>query len=178
MSKINPELIDTINKHFDSVDDKEDALMLAMCLYLNNIMFLYRRGIVKSQDEEDTLFKRFRILFVQEDPDNDTVARKFKLKIPLFVSEVEESQWDIYYKWLVKNLKLSAQKGRFSQTIEGKEAFKELQLIKGFDLARLQACTEAYYMREGQYAKALPKFLVENARGEYEGYKEVKSKLI
>lgn len=176
--QFNPELLKTIEDHFDDVDDREDALMLCTCVFLNNIEFLYRREIIKTKSDEDALFHKFRILFMEKDVDVDSLQSKYNLRVPLFVTDVEDDVWDEFYKWLVKNPRLSQYRGRFSQTMDGKKAFEELQSIKGFDIGRFKSATETYYVREGQYAKALPKFLIENARGEYEGFREVKSKMI
>lgn len=173
----NPKLIEYIHQHFDNLDDCEDCLLLCTCVELDNIEFLYRREIVKTYDEEQELFHKFRIMFMERNIDTDSLQAKYKLRFPLFVNEVEEDIYDEFYKWLVKNPKLVAHKGRFSNTIEGKKAFGEL-LNKDFDINRFKASVETYYNREGQYAKALPKFLVENSKGEYEGFKEAKSKLI
>lgn len=173
-TQINPKLLEYIESIFDNIYDQKKAIHFCVAVFLDSIDVLYEWGIMKDEQEEH----KFRIALMERDIDTDSLQAKYKLRFPLFVNDVEEDVWDEFYKWLVKNPKLTSHKGRFSSTLEGKKAFEELQLIKDFDIGRFKASVETYYNREGQYAKALPKFLVENAKGEYEGFKEVKSKLI
>lgn len=171
---INPKLLELIDSIFDNVDDQKCALTYAACIELDTLDTLYNWGVFKDVSDEH----KFRVALMERDIEGDTLQAKYKLRFPLFVNEVEEDMWDEFYKWLVKNPKLTVHKGRFSNTQDGRDAFKELQLIKDFDISRFKASVETYYNREGQYAKALPKFLIENAKGEYEGFREIKSKLI
>lgn len=171
---INPKLLELINDVFDDIDSQKTALTYAACIELDTLDVLYQWGIFKDVSDEH----KYRIALMEKDVDTYSLQSKYKLRFPLWVSEVEEDLYSEFYSWLVKNPKLVQHKGRFSNTQEGKMAFKELQFIKDFDISRFKASVEHYYNREGQYAKALPKFLTENAKGEYEGFKETKSKLI
>lgn len=173
-TQLNPKLLEYINKIFDNLYDQKKAIHFCIATFLDSIDVLYEWGVMKDEEEEH----KFRIALMERDVDTEGLQAKYKLKYPLFVNDVEEDVWDDFYKWLVKNPKLASHKGRFSSTLEAKKAFEELQLIKDFNLDRFREAVTQYYLREGQYAKALPKFLVENAKGEYEGFREVKSKLI
>jgi hypothetical protein len=173
--QLNPKLLKLIDDVWQDADDKDAALLYAAAVQLGLVTTLYKWGIFKEDADEH----KYRILLCKADIDTDSLQRKFILPEPLFVNEVEEDVWDEFHKWLVKNPKLVHCKNKITTvTKEGKDAFKELQLIKDFDISRFKASVEQYYVTSGDYSKALPKFLVENARGEYEGFREVKSKLI
>jgi len=43
---------------------------------------------------------------------------------------------------------------------------------------RLKACTEQYYLQQGQYSKNLVSYLDEVAKGQYMGYREVKQHVL
>ena len=172
--QINPKLLEHINTIFDDIASQKKAMLFCLATFADCTDVLYEWGIMQSEEDEHLM----RISLMEKDIDTDSLQAKYKLRFPLFVTEVEEDVWDEFYKWLVKNPKLTAHKGRFSSTLEGKKAFEELQLIKEFDKERFKASVETYYNREGQYAKALPKFLVENARGEYEGFVKEKNNVL
>jgi len=176
--KINPELLKIIDRHFDTIEDKEDALLLCTCVELNNIMFLYRRGVVKNQGEEDTLFKRFRILFVLEDPDSDTMARKYKLRYPLWIEELEEDLFTVYHKALVMRFKTLPQSSRLIGNTKTREAFKELQMRhKDFDIQRIIDATIDYYEKE-EFTKNLDNFLIDLGDTKYLAWEKRKNKMI
>lgn len=174
-TQINPLLLNHINTVFDDIGSQKKAMLFCLATFADCTDVLYEWGIMKDEEDEHAL----RIALMERDVDGDTLQAKYKLRYPLFVNEVEEDVWDEFHKWLVKNPKLGHCKNKITTvTKEGKDAFKELQLIKDFDISRFKASVEQYYVTSGDYSKALPKFLMENAKGEYEGYKEVKSKLI
>ena len=166
--KPNPKLMEVIESTFNSLHEQQKALTYACMVAFDTVSILYEWGWTEEDEH------KYRLAFMLRDVDVDSLETKYKLRYPLIATEEVDDLWDGFYKWLVKNPKLSAYRGRFSQTPESKQVFQELQLIKNFDLNRFKASVESYYIREGQYAKALPKFLTENARGEYEGFREVK----
>jgi hypothetical protein len=175
MIKINPDLLHLIDTKFDTAIDKDIAITYAICVWANTIITLYQLGLFKNETEE----YKYRILLVDENPDATGSQRQYKLKVPLFVNnDIDEDLWQEFYKWLVTNPRLVSNKGRFVNNSEGRFAFKELQQIKEFDISRFKACTEAYYMREGQYAKNLTSYLQELAYGEYIGFRETKSNIL
>nr|HPQ79637.1 hypothetical protein [Candidatus Dojkabacteria bacterium] len=156
-------------------DDRDAALTYACCVELGTITTLYRWGLFKTEDDES----KYRILLVDENVDAIGSQRKYKLKVPLWVNEIDLDLYDTYYKALIKSPKMVQHKARLVNNIEGKEAFQDIQeLVKGFDVNRFIEATINYYVKEGQYAKSLPKFLTELGIGYYESYKEVKSNLI
>lgn len=174
MNRINPKLLELIESVFDNIDDQKQALTFAACIELDTLDTLYSWGVFKDNSDEH----KFRVALMERDIETDSLQVKYKLRFPLFVNEVEQDYYNEFLSWLVKNPKLVQHKGRFSNTQEGRLAFKELQLTKDFDINRFKASVETYYNREGQYAKALPKFLQENAKGEYEGFVKEKSNVL
>lgn len=171
---INPKLLELIDKVFDDIGSQKKAMLFCLATFADCSDVLYEWGLLQDEGDEH----KYRQALMIRDIESDSLQPKYSLRIPLFVNQLEEDMWDEFYKWLVKNPKLIAHKGRFSSTLEGKKAFEELQLIKDFDISRFKASVELYYNREGQYAKALPKFLVENAKGEYEGFVKEKNDVL
>jgi hypothetical protein len=174
-NQINPKLLELIDSVFDNVDDQKKALLFALAIFSDTVDILYSWGIMKDEEDEHKL----RLALMERDIDTDSLQAKYRLRYPLFVNEVEEDVWDEFHKWLVKNPKLGHCKNKITTvTKEGKDAFKELQLIKDFDISRFKASVEQYYVVSGDYSKALPKFLVENAKGEYEGFVKEKNDVL
>lgn len=165
--QINPKLLEVIQDVFDTIEDQKKAMLFCLAIFSDTVDVLYEWNIIQNVEEEH----KFRIALMEKDVDGDSLQAKYSLRFPLFVNEVGQDYYNDFLSWLVKNPKLVSHKGRFSNTNEGRLAFRELSLIKDFDINRFKASTETYYNREGQYAKALPKFLTENAKGEYEGFK-------
>lgn len=172
---VNPKLLELIDEHFHTVEDKDCALTYCLCVELGTIITLYKWGVFKNEANES----KFRILFVNEDPEAIGSQRKYKLKIPLFVTDVDKSLYSKYYKELIKNPKLTPFKTKLVNRAEGKQAFEELvDMYDEFDLKHFLDATVDYYTTAGQYATALPKFLQEAAMAAYESFKKEKSNLL
>lgn len=172
--KINPKLLNLIQKHFPNPDDASACLTYALCVEAETILTLYKWGLLKNEENE----AKFRILLVDEDVDAIGSQRKYKLKIPLWTDEVEEDLYVKYYKAVFSDPSVVKAKGLLFNKPEGKGAFNDLVINnKPFDLQRLINCTIQYYKRT-EYALSLPRFLNELAQGEYLSYQPVKSNLI
>jgi hypothetical protein len=172
--RINPKLLELIESVFDNVDDQKCAITYAACIELDTLDTLYSWGVFKDNSDEH----KFRVALMERDIETDSLQVKYKLKYPLWVNEVEEDLWDDFYKWLHVNPKLKSYSAKLRTTPEAKKSFRELQLIKEFDLDRFKAATEQYYLETGEYSLALPKFLVELGRGKYEGFVKEKSNVL
>lgn len=169
----NPELIELINEHFQDPISKDIALTYAICVELGTITTLYELGLFKSIEDEH----KYRILLVCEDEDWDGSTRKYKLRYSLFTENNNVSKFDEYLLWLKKNPKLKAVSGRFDGLYETRQAFKAIESTMP-DFSRLQACTEDFYVKQGQYAPKLLTFITGHLRAEYDAWEKSKSKLI
>ena len=174
MIQINPKLLELIDSVFDNMDDQKKAQLFCAAIELDCVDVLYDWGVMQNIEEEH----KYRVALMERDIETDSLQVKYKLRFPLFVTELGEDMWDEFYKWLHVNPKLKNYSAKLRTTPDAKKAFEEIQSIKNFDISRFKAATEQYYLETGEYSLALPKFLVELGRGKYEGFVQLKSKLI
>lgn len=176
--KINPELLKLIEETFDTLYDQKKALHFCIAIFADTMDVLYEWGVMANEQEEH----KFRIALMERNIEEDSLQAKYSLRYPLFVDEIKRTQWDEFYEYLTTNPRLKSVSARFVQKhngLIGKNVFTHfVGSIQDFDMGRLKACTEAYYLKEGQYSKNLVSYLDEVAKGQYMGYREVKSKLI
>jgi hypothetical protein len=179
MNRINPALLKVIDDRFDNINDKNKVLTYCACVELGTILTLYEWELFKTDEDEKKLIRSCEILFVLEDADNDTMARKYKLRYPLWTNEeMEEDLFTAYHKALVMRFKTLSQSDRILSNAKTREAFKELQMRhKNFDLQRIIDATIDYY-ENTEFAKNLDNFLDDLGDTKYMAWEKRKSKMI
>lgn len=172
--QINPKLLEHINTIFDDVHSQKKAIHFCIAVFLDSIDVLYEWGIMANEEEEH----KFRLALMEKDIDTDSLQAKYKLRFPLFVTEVEEDVFSLYHKALVMRFKTLPQSNRLIGDTKTKEAFKALQMRhKNFDVQRMIDATINYYLSE-DYLKNLDNFLNELGDTKYIGWEKQKSRVL
>lgn len=172
--QINPKLLEHINTVFDTIEDQKKAMLFCLAIFSDCSDVLYEWGVMASEEDEH----KYRVALMVRDIDTDSLQPKYRLRYPLFVTEVEEDVFSLYHKALVMRFKTLPQSSRLLGNTKTKEAFKALQSRhKDFDVQRMIDATIDYYIRE-DYAKNLDNFLEDLGDTAYLAWEKRKSKVL